>query len=204
MGAGERPVRLGFLASRNGSSMAAMLDAITAGTLRATGAIGISNNRGAAAFSYASAHNVPVAHVSRTRYGDEADVRMADLLAEHGAELIVLSGYMRKLGPVTLERFAGRILNIHPSLLPKFGGQGMYGRHVHEAVIAAGEQETGISVHLVTPEYDQGPVLAQTTVPVLAGDTADRLEARVRGLEPAFYVDVLRGIVDGEIKLPTE
>ena len=107
-----------------------------------------------------------------------------------------------QLGPATLARYAGRILNIHPGPLPAFGGHGMYGRRVHEAVIAAGAPESGVTIHLVDAEYDRGPVIARRSVPVLAGDTAESLEARVTSLEPEFYVQTLKDIVSGAVKLP--
>jgi phosphoribosylglycinamide formyltransferase-1 len=123
-------------------------------------------------------------------------------MAAHGVELIVLSGYLRQLGPRTLARYAGRILNIHPGPLPRFGGHGMYGRRVHEAVIAAGVAESGICIHLVDEEYDRGPVLARRSAPVMAGETAETLEARVTALELEFYVETLRRIAEGAISLP--
>ena len=115
----------------------------------------------------------------------------------------MLSGYLRQLGPVTLARFAGRILNVHPGLLPRFGGHGMYGRRVHEAVLGAGVAESGATIHVVDEEYDHGPVVAARTVPVLAGDTAETLEARVTALEPSFFVETLGRIASGELTLPS-
>jgi phosphoribosylglycinamide formyltransferase-1 len=102
----------------------------------------------------------------------------------------------------TLDRFRGRVLNTHPALLPKFGGKGMYGVRVHEAVLAAGETKSGASVHLVDEDYDTGPVIAQAEVAVLEGDTPDRLGARVQERERALLVDVLARIADGRISLP--
>jgi phosphoribosylglycinamide formyltransferase-1 len=115
---------------------------------------------------------------------------------------VLLAGYMKKLGPYTLDCFRGRVLNTHPALLPKFGGQGMYGARVHEAVLAAGEAVTGVSVHVVDAEYDQGPVIAQCEVPVLAGDTVDTLASRVQERERKFIVEVLQAIVEGRLRLP--
>ena len=116
-------------------------------------------------------------------------------------DLVILSGYLRQLGSRTIQRFAGRILNIHPGPLPAFGGHGMYGRRVHEAVIAAGAPESGICIHLVDEEYDRGPVIARRSVPVEPGDTAESLEARVTSLEPSFFVETLSRIGRGEIVL---
>jgi phosphoribosylglycinamide formyltransferase-1 len=123
-------------------------------------------------------------------------------VAGHGVQVIVLSGYLRQLGPRTLGRYGGRILNIHPGPLPAFGGHGMYGRRVHEAVIATGAAESGICIHLVDEEYDRGPVIARRAVPVEPGDTPESLEARVTALEPGFYVETLRHIAEGAIALP--
>ena len=108
---------------------------------------------------------------------------------------------MKKVGPQTLRHFAGRLLNIHPALLPKFGGRGMYGRRVHEAVLAAGERETGATIHLVDVEAAHGRIVAQCRVPVLAGDTPDALAARVLEREHAFLVETLAGIASGAVTL---
>ena len=113
----------------------------------------------------------------------------------------MLAGYMKKLGPALLERYRGRILNTHPALLPKFGGHGMYGMHVHEAVLRAGETESGPSVHLVDVEYDTGRVLAQAQVPVEPSDTPDTLAARVQERERRLVVAVLGQIANGEFTL---
>ena len=112
---------------------------------------------------------------------------------------MVLAGYMKRVGPHTLARFRGRILNTHPALLPKFGGQGMYGLHVHRAVLAAGERVTGASIHLVTEEYDAGPVIAQCHVPIAGGDTPETLARRVQERERAFLVETLGAIADGRL-----
>jgi phosphoribosylglycinamide formyltransferase-1 len=108
---------------------------------------------------------------------------------------------MRRVGPRVLAAFPRRIVNIHPALLPKFGGQGMFGLRVHEAVLAAGERETGVTVHLVNHEYDRGPILDQARVLVRPGDTPETLQARVLEVEHRFYPEVLRRIASGEIDL---
>lgn len=125
---------------------------------------------------------------------ESSDARAAEALAAAGADWVVLSGYLRKLGPRVIGAFEGRILNIHPALLPDFGGPGMYGRRVHEAVIAAGAKESGATVHLVDDEYDHGAVVAQARVPVLPGDTAETLEARVMAAEPPLFVETLKAL----------
>jgi phosphoribosylglycinamide formyltransferase 1 len=197
-------LKLGFLASHGGSSMKAILEAIGSGALRASACVAISNNVDAPALTYARALGLPTYHLSRTKLGASEDVdrAIAETLAARGAELIVLSGYLRKLGPATLARFRGRILNIHPGLLPAYGGQGMYGRHIHEAVIAAGERESGITIHVVDEEYDQGPAVAERRIPVEPGDTPQSLALRIQAQEPAFFVETLRRIADGTLPLP--
>ncbi|MGZ6020593.1 MAG: phosphoribosylglycinamide formyltransferase [Phenylobacterium sp.] len=195
------PLKLGFLASANGSSARAIVAAIRAGELAAEARLLVSNNRSAAALSFADEAGVPAICIPTQADPDGADSRLADEMAAHGVELIVLSGYLRQLGPKTLSRYAGRVLNIHPGPLPAFGGHGMYGRRVHKAVIEAGVAQSGICIHLVDEEYDRGPVLARMSVPVTQGDTAETLEARVTALEPQFYVETLRQIAEGVIVL---
>ncbi len=197
-------LKLGFLASHGGSGMRAVLAAIAAGELNAEGRILITNNPGCAAVAAAEAADLPWRHISATRAGgpEAADREMAEVLTEAGAGLVVLSGYMRPLGPQTLQRFAGRVLNIHPALLPRHGGAGLYGRHVHEAVHASGDAATGATVHLVERDYDTGPIISQISAPVRPGDSVDDIEARVRALEPGLLVDTLRRISEGELKLP--
>jgi phosphoribosylglycinamide formyltransferase-1 len=172
--------------------------------LAAEAVVVISNNADSPALAFAREHGIAARHISRRSLGEagDPDRAIAQALADAGAGLVVLSGYMRKLGPETLRRFRGRILNIHPALLPKYGGTGMYGRRVHDAVVAAGERLSGITIHLVDDEYDHGPVLAQREVPLEPGDSAAALEQRIQAAEPGFYVETLRRIVSGELRLP--
>ncbi|MEM7213961.1 MAG: phosphoribosylglycinamide formyltransferase [Pseudomonadota bacterium] len=198
-------LKLGFLASHGGSSMLAILDAIAQKSIDATAGLVISNNPDSKALSIASRYGVPNYHLSQSKLGTLADLDEVILatLIDHGAEIVILSGYMRKLGHKTLSCYQGRILNIHPSLLPKFGGKGMYGMAVHEAVIRSGENESGASVHIVDKEYDTGAVLLQSKVSVLAEDTAVDLARRVRSIEPDLFFETLKAISSGAIKLPS-
>ena len=201
-----KEMNVGFLASHNGSNMQAIIDACKTGALKASPAVVISNNSGSGALARAKQEGVPCYHFSgKTHHNpQELDQAMLDAMVAHGVDLIVLAGYTKKLGPRTLSLFAGRILNIHPALLPKFGGKGMYGIHVHEAVIASGETESGVSIHIVDAEYDTGPVIAQARVPVEPMDTPETLSARVLQREHTFFVETLQKIVTGEIVLPTQ
>ena len=131
----------------------------------------------------------------------ELDRAILAVLESHDVELVLLAGYMKELGSGVLSRYRGRVLNIHPALLPKFGGKGMYGRFVHEAVLAAGEKVTGVTIHVVDELYDHGPIVAQSEVSVLRGDTPDSLSERVLRREHEFYVETLQRISAGDIEL---
>jgi phosphoribosylglycinamide formyltransferase-1 len=197
-------LKLGFLASGNGSSARAIVDAARAGQLAAEPRLLVSNKKDCAAFAWAAAQGVPHLCIPTVADPSAADTRLEAALADAGVELVVLSGYLRRLGPKTLTRYAGRILNIHPGPLPQFGGEGMYGARVHRAVIEAGAPESAIVVHVVDEIYDHGPEIARRTVPVQPGDTARDLEARVKALEPAFFVQTLVWIASGELTLPSQ
>ena len=196
-------LRLGFLASHAGSNVQAILDACREGRLDAEPCVVISNNSDATVLDRAMAARVPAFHLSAHLHPDPARLDEAILatLEKHRVNLIVLAGYMKKLGPKTLARYRGRVLNMHPALLPKFGGQGMYGHHVHDAVLAAGEKESGATVHIADAEYDEGRILAQKKVPVLPDDTSESLAARVLEVEHQLYAETLQRIANGEIKL---
>jgi phosphoribosylglycinamide formyltransferase-1 len=197
------PLAIGFLASHGGSNMQAILDAIAAGALPAEARIVICNNSGARALERARAAGVPGLHLSAAALGSEEalDRAMLEALRGHGVGLVVCAGYMRKVGPRVLAAYVRRMLNIHPALLPRHGGKGMYGIRVHEAVLAAGERETGVTVHLVDEVYDHGPIVAQARVPVQPGDTPEALQARVLQAEHRLYPETLRRIALGEIDL---
>ena len=197
-------MNLGFLASHNGTNMQAVINACRSGRLSAVPVVVISNNKDSGALERARNEKIPWFHLSANTHPDPADLdrEIVDVLLQHDVNLVILAGYMKKIGPVTLATFPGRIINIHPGLLPEYGGQGMYGRRVHEAVIASGNKVTGVTVHVVDPVYDNGPVLAQTKIPVKPGDTADSLAERVLAVEHEFYVDTISRIISGDIKLP--
>ncbi len=183
--------------------MRAVLRAIESGELSAQARILVSNRRDAPALGFAAEHGVPVRVIPTASDPDAADAALVAALQGAGVELVVLSGYLRKLGERTLAAFPNRILNIHPALLPEFGGQGMYGRRVHEAVAAAGARTTGASVHLVDGDYDQGPVIASRCVPLEPGDDPEAIERKVTAVEPGLLVDTLRRIGSGELALPS-
>jgi phosphoribosylglycinamide formyltransferase-1 len=196
-------MNLGFLASGRGSNMQAVIDACVSGRLRARPSVVISNNSRSGAIERARLGGIPSLHLSSATHPDPdlLDRAICDALVSHGVDLVVLAGYMKKIGPRTLSRYGGTIINIHPALLPRCGGQGMYGIRVHEAVLASGTRETGVTIHLVDAEYDQGPIIAQRRVPVVDGDTPESLAHRVLDHEHQLLVDTLVGIVSGSISL---
>ncbi len=159
----------------------------------------VSNRAAAPVLDFARGAGIEALTIPTAADPDAADRRLVAALQAARADLVALSGYLRKLGPATLAAFAGRILNVHPGLLPRFGGPGMYGRRVHEAVIAAGERVSGASVHLVDGEYDHGPVIAQTEIPLADGETAPSLEAKVMAVEPELFVATLQAISEGRL-----
>jgi phosphoribosylglycinamide formyltransferase-1 len=196
-------LHLGFLASHGGSNMQAIIDACKDGRLDGKPCVVISNNSDSMALQRARNEGIPGYHISGvTHPGSAEDEEILRVLKRHGADTVILAGYMKKLGDITLKAYRGRILNIHPALLPKFGGKGMYGKRVHEAVLAAGEKVTGVTIHLVDEHYDAGPIINQCRVPVLPEDTADSLSQRVLQHEHRLYVETLQMITDGRIRLP--
>ena len=197
-------MNLGFLASHNGSNMQAVINACRAGRLAASPVVVISNNADSGALERARKESIPCFHLSGRTHPDPEDLdrEIVDVLLRHDVNLVLLAGYMKKIGPVTLATFPGHILNIHPGLLPEYGGQGMYGRRVHEAVLAAGAATTGATVHVVDAIYDNGPILAQKKVRVKHTDTADTLARRVLAAEHELYVETIARILRGEAQLP--
>ncbi len=185
--------------SGRGSNFQAILHSIDAGRLPGVRIVlVVSNNSGAGILELARAHGIPGVHLSEKRFPDFPSFvdAMLGLLRDHGVTFIALAGYMKRVPPEVIAAYRGRIVNIHPALLPKFGGQGMYGIHVHEAVIAAHEQVSGATVHLVDEEYDRGSIVLQRTVPVLPDDTPETLAARVLTVEHELYPEALRLIAE--------
>ena len=199
----HRHMNIGFLASHNGTNMQAIIDACKTGLLKASPVVVISNNSKSGALARAKQEGIPWYHLSTKTHpdADQLDHVILDTMLAHNADIIVLAGYMQKLGPRTLSRYFNRILNIHPALLPKFGGKGMYGMHVHNAVIASGETESGVTIHVVDDEYDTGPIVAQSCVPVEIDDSAETLAARILQREHTFFPETLQKLATGEIVL---
>lgn len=185
-------IRIAVLASHEGATLQAVIDACTSGSLHAEVCLVISNNSTSGALRRATEHNLPTAHISGKTHPEEGeDAAMENALLGHEADYILLLGYMKKLGDGVIKRFAGRIINTHPALLPKFGGQGFFGSKVHEAVLDAGETVTGATIHLVEQDYDTGPTLSQVKVPVRSNDNLASLERRVKNAEQKLLIQTL-------------
>ena len=187
-------MKLGILVSGRGSNLAAVLGA---GIVGLEPAIVISNRRGVPALEVAARFGTPSRTLLRADFADaEArDAAIGRTLADAGCELALLAGYDQLLTGSYFAAFAGRTINVHPSLLPAHGGRGMVGLAVHAAVLAAGETETGVTIHEVTPELDAGPLLARARVPVDPGDDAGRLAERVLRAEHRLLVETLAALV---------
>jgi formyltetrahydrofolate-dependent phosphoribosylglycinamide formyltransferase len=170
------PLRVAVLVSGHGSNLQALLDAFAEPSAPARIALVVSNKADAGALGRARSARVPTATIAAD--GQDADGLLA-LLARHDIGLVVLAGYLKKVPDRVVAAYRGRMLNVHPALLPCFGGAGMYGRRVHEAVLASGARVSGVTVHLVDEQYDHGRILAQWPVPVRPSDTAETLAARV-------------------------
>ncbi len=195
-------LNIAVFGSGRGSNCTSVLNAIDSGRLcDCRVVLVISNNADAGILDEARRRSIPVLHWSRKMYAtDEAySAAMLAALQEARAELIVLAGYMKFLPAPIITAFRNRILNIHPALLPSFGGTGMYGLHVHRAVLAAHEPLTGATVHIVDEEYDHGPIVIQRTVPVLASDTPQSLADRVLEMEHHILPEAIRLFAEGRI-----
>ncbi len=196
--------RIGVLVSgqSKGTNFQAILDAIARDELRARVALLVSTNDGHGAVARARDANIqtlilPPADLEKAEW----DHRVTDALYEAGVSVVVLAGYLRYITSTLLDAFPGRVLNVHPSLLPAFGGQGMFGNRVHRAVLEHGCKVSGCTVHLVDERYDTGPILAQSAVPVEEDDTPDSLAMRVQREEHRLYPICIEGVLHGKIRV---
>ena len=193
--------RIAVLASGGGSNLQALIDYFAAlGDERAGDIVVVASDReNAAALNRALDAGIPTAVIGSIKVPEGPTLDW--VLREHRVDLVVLAGYLKFVPDEVTRRYAGRILNVHPSLLPAFGGPGMYGSRVHRAALAAGATESGASVHFVDDVYDHGAVIAQWPVPILPGDDEHSLAARVLRVEHALYPRVVQAVAAGEVQL---
>jgi phosphoribosylglycinamide formyltransferase 1 len=189
--------RLAVFASGSGSNFQAIIDAISNGTIPATCVGLITDREGIAAIDKAYLAGIPVHVVRRRDYQDYDNYSLAltATVQSLDPDLIVLAGYLSKIPAMVVEHWRGKIINMHPALLPKFGGKGYYGIYVHTAVLEAGESESGCTVHFVDEVYDNGSIIAQRKVPVLQDDTPDTLQQRVLKEEHKLLPEVIGKIL---------
>ncbi len=203
---GDRRIKLAIMVSGKGrgSNLQAIVDAISSGDLAAEVAIVVGVRPDAPALERAAAAGCPVEVVAPGPAETGAEAYGTELLrvfAAHQVELICLAGFMRLLPSAVVRAYRGRILNVHPALLPRFGGKGMFGHHVHDAVLVSGAHESGCTVHIVDDQYDTGPIVLQSEVPVLEGDSPETLAARILPLEHSTYVRAIQLFSENRVQV---
>jgi len=197
----DERITLACLASGSGTNLQAIIDNIEGGRLPARIVAVVCNEPGAGALERARCHGLPVFLVDHRSFPGRSafEAALSQVIDRQGARLICLCGFMRILTPDFTVRYHRRIVNIHPALLPKYGGRGFYGHRVHQAVLAAGERESGCTVHFVDGQVDHGPIILQRRVPVLPGDTPDILARRVLAEEHIAYSQAIALIAEGKV-----
>jgi phosphoribosylglycinamide formyltransferase-1 len=198
------PIRIAILVSGHGrgSNMAAIIDACQRGEIDGQVVLVIGTRSEAPALQRAAEKGVPTRVISPRRLSDEAYAqRLLHALDESRVDLVCLAGYMRLLPVPVVQAYAGRVMNIHPALLPLFGGKGMYGEHVHRAVLESGMKVSGCTVHFVDEHYDTGPIIVQRCVPVEEDDTWETLAARVLVQEHQAYVQAVQLFAQGRLRI---
>ena len=198
-----KKINLAVLASGGGSNLQAIIDNIEAVRLNAQIKAVISNNSKAFCLERAKKHSIPAIHLSHKMFDtpDEFDAKFLSILKENEVDLIVLAGYMKMLSPEVVRTYKNKILNIHPALLPHFGGKGMYGIHVHEAVLNSGMKVSGVTVHIVDEIYDHGAIILQRCVPVEDDDTPESLAERVLKVEHQLYSQAIQLFAQDKIEI---
>lgn len=196
-------LNIAVFASGGGSNFQALLNKKNEGLLHVNFALMVGNNSKAVSFQRAKDNDIPTLHISPSHYDNEEEYieRLTDELEFRNIDLIVLAGYMKKIPLVIVKKYENRIVNIHPGILPGFGGIGMYGMNVHESVIEYGSKISGITVHFVDGVYDHGPVILQKTLNVLDDDTPETLAKRVLILEHDNFWRAIEAIAQGRIKV---
>lgn len=196
-------LRLAVLISGSGSNLQSIIDTINLGQLDAEISVVISNRKNAYGLERAKNSGIKTEYVGTGNYSDEIDRtnKLLEILSENKIELIVLAGYLSILPANVINEYSRRIINIHPSLIPKYCGEGFYGERVHRAVLEAGESESGATTHFVDEGIDTGEIIIQKKVNVLTDDTTETLAARVLEVEHEILVQTIRIIIEGKVKI---
>jgi phosphoribosylglycinamide formyltransferase-1 len=200
-------LRIAVFASGKGSNFEAVLNSIENSRIRNAEIVCVlSDNPNAGALEIAKNNNIPAIYIDRQKFSteDKFDASIIDLLDLANVNFILLAGYIKMISLAIIRKYKNRIINIHPALLPKFGGKGMYGIHVHEAVIASGEKLSGATVHFVDEVYDHGLVIKQATVNIDADETPETLAAKVLKIEHKIYTEVVGLFSEGLIRVENE
>nr|WP_214448273.1 phosphoribosylglycinamide formyltransferase [Flavihumibacter rivuli] len=192
----SQPVQLAIFASGSGTNAQQLMEHF-AGNPAIRVSLVVSNKPEAFVLTRAANHKVPSLVIEKEQFF-RGDAYVTEL-QQQGIDFIVLAGFLWKVPSALIAAYPNRIINIHPALLPKYGGKGMYGNHVHTAVIEAGEKESGITIHYVDEQYDHGGTIFQATCPVLEGDTPETLAARIHELEHAHYPRVVEEVVKAQV-----
>jgi len=187
-------MKISFLSSHGGSVARSLIQASATGELNVEIGPLITNNRESQIFHWCTSNGVDVHHISSRTHpnGDEHDLAICSVLTDSKTDYVVLSGYMKKIGSETLKQFDNRILNIHPALLPKFGGRGMFGDRVHEMVLASKERVSGVTVHVINEQYDDRPILRQEAVSIEPNETLSSLRKKIQTLECRLILRVVK------------
>ena len=193
-------LQLGFLASHKADNIRAILNKIQSKELKACPKVIISNNKNSAALSFGRKENIPSFYLSE-KNTENLDKIILETLKNHGVNLVILTKYFKKIGNEIIKAYPNKIINLHPSLLPKYGGKGMYGANIHKAVINSDDTKSGVTILIVTEKYDQGRILAQQEIPRYKKDTAETLARRISKIEHILYTQALIDIQKGKIKL---
>lgn len=195
--------KFGVLASTNGTDLQAIIDEMKSGKMPGIElAVVVGNKADAYALERAKSQGFKAVFVDpKGLTREQYDEKLVEVLRENGIELVCLIGYMKILTPIFVKAFVGKIINVHPALIPKFSGKNFFGANVHEAVLAARETETGCTFHFVTEEVDGGPIILQKKVAVEASDTADTLKEKVQELEKKYYPEIIRQFAAGKFNL---
>lgn len=192
---------ISFLASHGGTAAKHIITAIGNNKLDAKIGVVITNNANSVIYQWCQENSTEIAYISGKTHPieSEKDKEIRNILINANTDLIILSGYMKKIGIATLTEFSNRILNIHPSLLPKHGGKGLFGDKVHESVLRSGDSISGATVHFINEEYDEGPIIAQQTVDVVKGETVETLKQKVQAIESELYLNSIKKIIHNNL-----